>query len=158
MKLGQGYVFTSVCDSVHRGGASAPLHAGITPQDQALPPWPGTPLGPDPPPPGPGTPPVQTSPGADTHPKSRHPPEQTPPEQTAPPPSSACWEIRATSGRYASYWNEIFFHNSIYKVVWYHFTCHVTSDFWPCLHTYVSINIVKALFSCQSHFLTNTYQ
>ena len=48
--------------------------------------------------------------------QSRHPPEQTPPradthpwEQTPPkantPLCSACWEIRATSGRYASYWN-----------------------------------------------------
>ena len=27
-KLGQGYVFTHVCDSVHRGG-SASVHAGI---------------------------------------------------------------------------------------------------------------------------------
>ena len=27
-----------------------------------------------------------------------------PPDQTPPPPSSACREIRATSGRYASYW------------------------------------------------------
>ena len=27
--LGQGNVFTPVCDSVHRGGESAPLHAGI---------------------------------------------------------------------------------------------------------------------------------
>ena len=25
------------------------------------------------------------------------------------PPSSACWEIRATSGRYASYWNAFLF-------------------------------------------------
>ena len=32
--------------------------------------------------------------------RTRHPPDQTPP-----PRSSTCWEIRATSGRYASYWN-----------------------------------------------------
>ena len=53
--------------------------------------------------------------------RGRHPPgdqRQTPPRdkgQTPPPPpkprgryppgSSVCWEIRATSGRYASYWN-----------------------------------------------------
>ena len=50
-----------------------------------------TPLGPDPLPPGPeaGTP----------GPKAGTPPEQTPPQRTA------FWEIRATSGRYASYWN-----------------------------------------------------
>ena len=29
-KLGQGYVFTGMCDSVHKGG-SAPVHAGIPP-------------------------------------------------------------------------------------------------------------------------------
>ena len=34
------------------------------------------------------------------------PPEQTPPEQT--PPHRACWEIRSTHGRYASYWNAIY--------------------------------------------------
>ena len=27
------------------------------------------------------------------------------------PLHSACWEIRSTSGRYASYWNAILFHN-----------------------------------------------
>ena len=43
---------------------------------------------------------------ADT-PRTRLPPKTRPPppEQTPPPRSSACWEIRATSGRYASYWN-----------------------------------------------------
>ena len=30
-KLGQGYVFTGVCDSVHRVGVSASLHAGMPP-------------------------------------------------------------------------------------------------------------------------------
>ena len=38
------------------------------------------------------------SPGPGTTPGSRQPP---------PPPPSACWEIRAKSGRYASYWNAI---------------------------------------------------
>ena len=55
-KLGQGYVFTRVCHSVHGGVAS--VHA-----------------------------------------------DTPPPEQTPPTGSSACWEIWATSGRYASYWN-----------------------------------------------------
>ena len=70
-KLGQGYVFTCVCDSVYEGGGSAPLHAGIHP------------------------PPTR---GRHTHPRNggRHPPQH-----------SACWEIRPTSGRYASYWNAI---------------------------------------------------
>ena len=57
----------------------------------------------------------QTPPGADT-PRTRYPPpEQTPCplgpgtphwEQTN-PRRSTCWEIRSTSGRYASYWNAI---------------------------------------------------
>ena len=66
-------------------------------------------------------------PGADTpqsrHPCSRHPPGADPPwdqtilpEQTPPgnrPP--ACWEIRSTRGRYASYWNAILYWLFIYK-------------------------------------------
>ena len=68
-KLGQGYVFTGVCDSdsVH-GGVSASVHAGIP-----------------------------------------HPPEQTHPPKQTPPQRRACWEIRSTRGRYASYWNAILF-------------------------------------------------
>ena len=76
-------------------------------------------------------PPEQTPPRAHTprahtphgsrHPQSRHPPEQTPPprsrqpppEQTPPksrpPHRRACWEIRSTRGRFASYWNAILF-------------------------------------------------
>ena len=76
------------------------------------PPWADTPL--------PGRPPWADTPGqtplgrhplgrhpveADTPQGSRHPPR----EQT--PPRSACWEIRATSGRYASYWNAYLFCN-----------------------------------------------
>ena len=64
-----------------------------------------TPLGPEA-----GTPQEQIPPEAD-------PPEQTPPLEpevgTSPsqhtPQHSACWEIRATSGWYASYWNAILF-------------------------------------------------
>ena len=59
-KLGQGYVFTRVCDSVQGGLDQAP-------------------------------------------PGSRHLPRKQTPQH------SACWEIRATSGRYASYWNAILF-------------------------------------------------
>ena len=34
-----------------------------------------------------------------------------PPGPGTPPGSSACWEIRATSGRYACYWNAFLFSN-----------------------------------------------
>ena len=38
-KLGQGNIFTGICDSVHRGRGSASVHSGIPPppQDQAPP-------------------------------------------------------------------------------------------------------------------------
>ena len=64
-KLGQGCVFTRVCDTVRVGGCML----GYT----------------DPPGPEAGT-----------------------PRDQAPPQHSAYWEIRATSGWYASYWNAIF--------------------------------------------------
>ena len=85
-KLGQGYVFTGVCDSVHRGdvclSACWDTH---TPWEQTAPPGSRHPPGAD-------TPPRQTPPGADTR-----------------PPPQACWAIRSTRGRYASYWNAILF-------------------------------------------------
>ena len=83
-------IFSVVCvkNSVHGGSAS--VHAGIPPPPQknrhppgAHPPGRGYP--PPAPPPGPG-----------------------PPRADTPSPlRSACWEIRSTSGRYASYWNAI---------------------------------------------------
>ena len=71
-------------------------------------------------PPGPGTPPWDqvylvlggvylvpggtNPPGPGTNPQTRYKPPQT----RYTPPSSACWEIPATSGRYASHWNAFF--------------------------------------------------
>ena len=69
----------------------------------------------------PGTRGSHPHPGADTPPRSRHPRSRPPQwdQRQAPPtradtppreqtlPASACWEIHATSGRYASYWNAI---------------------------------------------------
>ena len=64
-KLGQGYIFTGVCDSVQGGEGSGPLHARIhtTPRPEAGPP------GTDPP----GT---------------RHPPGSRHPPGTIHPPSA----------------------------------------------------------------------
>ena len=78
-KLRQGNVFTPVCHSVHGGG--------VADSPQSRPPWEQTP-------PREQTPPVNRNP-----PRNRHPPG------SRPPLCSACWEIRATSGRDASYWN-----------------------------------------------------
>ena len=88
-KLRQGYIFTGVCDSVHReGGVPGQVH----------------------PPLGPGTPPSRDQvhpPGTRYIPRTRYTPwdQVHPPGTGTPPRSSACWEIQATSRRYASYWN-----------------------------------------------------
>ena len=86
-------------------------------------PWAGTP--PDKYTPGQVHSPVRYTPGqvhprASTPPSQVHPPGRytpwagTPPGRYiplagTPPGSSACWEIRATSGRYAPYWNAFLF-------------------------------------------------
>ena len=95
-KLGQGYIFTGVYDSVHwRGGGLPQCMLGYhTPSKE--------------------TPPGKETPQQGDHPQQGRPPlamrpplaRQTPPART-PPLRSACWEIRSTSGRYASYWNAI---------------------------------------------------
>ena len=131
--LWQGNIFAPVCHSVHRGG----YLGRYTPSRYT--PWVGTPLaGIHPPgrytPSGRYSPPGQTqshlgryTPWAGTLPGRYTPQAGTPlragtplagtPTPWAgtpqpPPPSSACWEIRATSGRYASYWNAFLFTRS----------------------------------------------
>ena len=46
------------------------------------------------------------------------PPRPAPPLPTGPdtPQSRACWEIRSTNGRYASYWNAFLFYYVFWKV------------------------------------------
>ena len=58
----------------------------------------------------------------DTPPGQVHPPRAGTPHWvgTPPPGSSVCWEIRATSGRYASYWNAFLFK---FHVIWYVHSC-----------------------------------
>ena len=139
--LGQGNMFTGVClstggvhdqvhspDQVHPPEQTPPQsrhplepgapHRADTPQDQVHPPRPGTP-----PPPGADTPrdQVHPPPGADT-PQTRYaplgpgtPPREQPPGPGTPPQCRACWEIRSTCGRYASYWNAILFSKSAFK-------------------------------------------
>ena len=95
-KLGQGNVFTGVCDSVHRGGLPQCM-LGYHP-------------------PSPGSRPPRTrhttplSPGPD--PPTRHPPGPDPPRPDTPPPPKQTLAdsgiIRSTSGRYASNWNAFF--------------------------------------------------
>ena len=76
----KGYVFTPVCQSFcSQGGGGVPGQVHPA-KDQVNPPGPGTPPGPS-----------------------------TPPRPGIPLGSSTCREIRATSGRYASYWNPFLF-------------------------------------------------
>ena len=73
-------------------------------------PRPGTPLGPhNHPPPGPGTP---LGPGRHP-PRTRHPLPRTRP----PPRSRAYWEIRSTSGWYASCWNAILLNSFFCEII-----------------------------------------
>ena len=122
---GQGYVFTRVCDSVHRGGLwRTPPGPGRTPQTKENPPRPrGTPQTKENPPgpgrtpwtkenpPGPRRPPPDQgeSPGTKENPLPGT--RQTPPPRTRenPPPREEDCSIRSTSGRYASYWNAFLF-------------------------------------------------
>ena len=96
-KLGQGYVFTGVCDSVNGGVPHTPLPY----------PWEQTPPPREQTPPGPDTSQEQTPPGPDTPRGSRPPREQTPPRRADTPPRRACCEIPSTRGRYVSYRNAI---------------------------------------------------
>ena len=114
-KLGQGNVFTGVCDSVHRGVCLSACWDTTSP-DQAPP-------GPDTPqtrhqPPGPGTPqpdttPLDQKPPRPGTPQPGTPPDQTPPGPGTPPgpdtPQEADASIRSMSGQYASYWNAFLF-------------------------------------------------
>ena len=107
---GQGYVFTRVCDSVHRGGLRRPPRdQADTPRDQGEPPRQGEP------PPGPGIPPRQGEPPPRTKESPPGPgrpppgPGRTPPARRTPPPEEDC-SIWSMSGRYASYWNAFLLH------------------------------------------------
>ena len=106
LSCGQGYVFTRVCDSVHRGGLrrtppgtrQTPLGTRQTPPpDQGEPPRTRqTPPRKNPPPPCPDqADPTPTPDQADT---------PLGPRRTPPPQEEDC-SIRSMSGRYASYWN-----------------------------------------------------
>ena len=68
-----------MCDSVHRGGMSASVHAGIPPSREQTPPL-----------------------GAETPPKSS--PSSPPPQEQTPSPRAD-----PPSGGYASYWNAFLF-------------------------------------------------
>ena len=122
----EGYVCTLVCQSIcSQRGCLFLCMLGYTPPEQTLPleqtaPWEHTP-------PGSRHPPIADTPITDTphsrHPRgpdihqSRHPPgTDTPGADT--PPCITCWEIWATSGRYASYWNAYLFISKFRKIIY----------------------------------------
>ena len=78
-------------------------------------PWAGTPL------PQAGTPRAGTPPSGQVHPLWAGTPHHG---------SSACWEIRATSGRYASYWNAFLFQNQTCLCKTNVFISVITSTIW----------------------------
>ena len=97
-------------------GPGKPPGTRYTPWDQVHPPEPGTPLGPGTPPGTEYTPRDQVhslwtryTPQDQVHPHPHPPGTRYTCRDQVHPPSSACWEIRATSGRYASYWNAFLF-------------------------------------------------
>ena len=108
--MGQGNIFTSMCQEFCAQGGSALVHAGIHP------PRTDTPAEADPPKKQ-TTPPKQTLPPEQTPPRSRLSPSRSrqpppPKKQTSPrgrPPQEAGSSIRSMSGRYASYWNAFLF-------------------------------------------------
>ena len=90
--LGQGNIFSSVCQEFcSQEGGSASVHAWIPPPPRSRHPRTRHTSGAD------------TPLGAATHPLRADTP------QSRHPLRSACWEIRSTSGRYASYWNAILY-------------------------------------------------
>ena len=86
-------MFSQLCVILFTGG-SVSVHAGI------------------PPPPGADTHPRADTPGADTPSGADTLRADTPPGAYT-PRRRACWEIRSTRGRYASYWNAILFENKL---------------------------------------------
>ena len=89
--LGQGSIFRSVCQEF-----CPQCMLGYHTSPEQAPPWTRDP-------------PDQAPPWSRPHQLSHTPPGADPPLGSRPPLCSACWEIRSTSGRYASYWNAILF-------------------------------------------------
>ena len=125
--LGQGNIFSSMCQEFCSQGGGVP--GQVHPLGRYTLPWAGTPPRQVHPPgrytPWAGTPPGRYTPRANTPPRQVHPLDRytpwagTPPGRSPPPPGQvhpragtppgAYWEIRATSGRYASYWKAFLF-------------------------------------------------
>ena len=105
------FLHLSVSHSVHKGGGCLPQcmmgytspKEADTPLGGRNPPWEQTPPGSRHP-----LPRKQTLPEADT-PRKHTPSEADTLSEAATPLCCACWEIWATSGQYASYWNAYLF-------------------------------------------------
>ena len=118
-KLGQGNIFTSVCQEFCPQGEEGVCLSACwdTPDPQA--PWDQTPPGsrhpPDQAPPRPGTPPAvdPLPPSADPPRPGTTPPSADPPRPGTHPPQEADCIIQSMSGQYTSYWNAFLLHLSV---------------------------------------------
>ena len=97
------FLHLAVSHCVHKGGDVCPSACWIKPHPIPIPLGPEVDI-----PPAPEdqrqTPPTRT--------RGRHSPEQTAPRGDT-PLCSACWEIRATRGQCASYWNAYLFNREL---------------------------------------------
>ena len=93
-KLGQGNVFTGVCDSVNRGGVLPQCMLGYTPRVGTPPPWEQTPR--------------EQTPQSRHHPPGADPRSRNPLEQR-PPPWVAEASIRSTSGMHSCCYTYVIF-------------------------------------------------
>ena len=98
-KLGQGYIFTGVCDSVHGGGGGLPqCMLGYHPNQQGGSPWQGDP------PPGKADPPGKETPSLAR--QTHYPARRLHPRQGDPPAQRMLGDT-VNKRVDASYWNGI---------------------------------------------------
>ena len=143
------FLHLSVSHSVHRGSTWAGTAPRQVPQGRYTPYLAGTPPGQVHP--QAGTPPGRYTPWQ-VHPRAgKAPLWQVPPlGRYNPPESSACWEIRATSGRYTSYCN------AFLLWIWFHqqtLLCSFVLQHWPKRQWTFLLN---SLHKTQRHVITVT--
>ena len=72
----------------------------------------------------------------------------TPPDQAHPPRSRACWEIRSTSGWYASYFNAILLRIDSWWQLCNDRTCWAEINLWKLRKNSMFVNISNVMMAC----------
>ena len=151
--LGQGNIFSSVCQEFCPQGGLPQCMLGYHPLARR-PPWQGRPPSKADHPPlarqTPHSPLARRPPGKAGPPGKAEPPGKTEPpgKDTPHPPGketplhSTCWEIRSTSGRYASYWNAILLIMSLISLIITK-SCKVSLDYELKCHSFAVQNIIN---------------